>query len=207
MKRRNNAVIERASKTAKSKPFFIFDSVSNENFNQIPIIGGSELNERLITTFDGTSTGDSYRIGETIRIHKIYWSFSIINFEPEEPVFCRHLLLWDKWPNGNSVSSSTVPDDIVVDDIIIADDVDAPFNPKLTNRWIILNDTRYTLQPPEIGPASYIWNGTVHVDLLQTFDNTTGRPITGRVLQIDMCTGPVAGCILDGYISMRYSDN
>lgn len=151
-------------------------------------------------------SGISQRIGNTVATKSIYYQF-VLNFgTATAPIALRHMLIWDRQPNGalpanlGAILSSAAASPIV-----------APMSLAYRDRYVVLADDRLTLSPQ--GDNIRIINGFRSINQKTVYDDTTPFtiPSSGSLVVVfasdETSTNPTMQPTIYGTWRTRYIDN
>lgn len=150
---------------------------------------------------------DTGRIGRKIAVKNIYYQF-VCQFgtDGEEPLVFRHILYWDRQPNGAAVGPTTVSQLLQSQPYVTS-----PMNLDNNQRFVILSDDRTTLSPN--GDQIRIWTGFRKINQFALYNDSNDIAQSGalRVLFVSdvstTSTPPGTPPFFYGTWRMRFIDN
>lgn len=165
---------------SRTNPVYPRPEVKNLDFplgnagNTAPITDtGTPICLNIVTN----GTGDSQRIGRSVATKSVYYNF-VLNFGTgETPNAIRHMLIWDRQPNGNVPATTDILQQTGTSQLLVS-----PLNLDNKQRFVILADERLTLSPQ--GDQIRIVNGYRAINQKSTWDNDTtdNVPSSGSLL-------------------------
>lgn len=147
---------------------------------------------------------DNQRIGRSIATKSCYYQY-VLNFGTGPvPNVIRHMLVWDRQPNGTAPAVNQV-----LNNLGLSTPVTAPMNLDNKERFVVLADERTTLSPN--GDQIRVCNGFRTINQKTTFDNDQidNIPATGSLLVLFMSdeTVPTNQPNFYGTWRVRFIDN
>lgn len=147
---------------ARSDPVYPRPEVKNRDVTLDPgaaTSSGAPVDLSLIPQGEGATE----RIGRQVAVKSVSYQFTLM-FAPAgtRPLVLRHILFWDRQPNAQSVTPTTITDLLALQPFVTS-----PMNLDNTDRFVILADDRVTLSPN--GTQRRIINGFRKINQYSTY--------------------------------------